>query len=154
MATRATSEMERNSDLRAAQSLLASSAAHAAADLNVLARVAYMTESANGFLGHEEVVIELSDLVNPEDQAKYEGAIVRVPNPSLDAEKLLLAAGEIGEAFEAIRDGDPEEEAREVADAIIRLIGYCHRKGYDVGRAVTEKMAYNLDRPYRHGRLR
>lgn len=39
----------------------------------------------------------------------------------------------------------------EMADVIIRILDFCGKHKIDIERAVTEKMAYNATRPFRHG---
>lgn len=79
------------------------------------------------------------------------------------AEKLLLIISEITEAFEHYRDGlglgdifydengKPDGFGIELADAAIRLFHLCARIGLDLDRLMAIKMAYNEQRPYRHG---
>lgn len=40
----------------------------------------------------------------------------------------------------------------EIADAIIRCLHFAGKHGIDIDRAVTEKMAFNATRPFRHGK--
>jgi hypothetical protein len=40
----------------------------------------------------------------------------------------------------------------EYADIIIRTLDQCRRLGVDIQRAVEIKHAYNLTRPYKHGK--
>jgi NTP pyrophosphatase (non-canonical NTP hydrolase) len=40
----------------------------------------------------------------------------------------------------------------ELADVIIRVLHLCGQEGIDIERAVTEKMAYNRTRPFKHGK--
>jgi len=40
----------------------------------------------------------------------------------------------------------------ELADVIIFITGYCEAMGWDLNKAVVEKITYNMTRPYRHGR--
>lgn len=42
----------------------------------------------------------------------------------------------------------------EFADIIIRVLDLCAGYGIDIEEAITEKMVYNRDRPYRHGNLK
>jgi len=67
---------------------------------------------------------------------------------------LMLMASELGEACEAIRHGDDENLAEELADVVIRIADYCGWKCIDLEKAITEKMAKNKTRPYMHGNKR
>jgi NTP pyrophosphatase (non-canonical NTP hydrolase) len=40
----------------------------------------------------------------------------------------------------------------EMADVIIRVLHFCGKYGIDIERAVSEKMAYNETRPFKHGK--
>ena len=42
----------------------------------------------------------------------------------------------------------------EMADIIIRVLDLCAFYNIDIETAITEKIAYNRERPYRHGNLR
>lgn len=82
-------------------------------------------------------------------------------------ELLMLATTEIAEAFEEWRDGHdpaevyyatdkyglqkPEGVAIELADVLIRLFDTAERYGIDLEEMIRIKMAYNAERPYRHG---
>lgn len=78
-----------------------------------------------------------------------------------DVTKLALAESELGEATEAIREGNPPSEKipgfssleEEVADCIIRLMDFAATRGLRVGEAIVAKMAYNRTRPTRHGKF-
>lgn len=77
---------------------------------------------------------------------------------------------EVTELWEADRSGnrnamcDKAEKMRELgllpltnieeeyADVIIRTLDQCRRLGIDIQRAIEVKHAYNLTRPYKHGR--
>lgn len=77
-------------------------------------------------------------------------------------ESMMLVVSELAEALEHFRDGrevdevffengKPDGVPIEVADAIIRLLGFSAENGIDIDRAVRTKMEYNKTRPYRHG---
>ena len=68
-------------------------------------------------------------------------------------EMLALIHSEISEAMEGERknlmdDHLPNRPMAEVemADAIIRIMDYCGRWGYDIGGAIAEKLVYNKNR--------
>lgn len=76
--------------------------------------------------------------------------------------KLMLIVTEIGEAAEAVRQTDAQgaidrEEkgnfAEEMADTLIRMYDLCGSLGVDLGLWVEKKMAKNMGRPYRHGKV-
>lgn len=73
-------------------------------------------------------------------------------NVSLPSEKLLLIISEVVEAQSAMRDGDIAHEEEEIADTFIRLLDYCAWRGFDIEKAIADKMVVNIGRPYLHGR--
>lgn len=67
--------------------------------------------------------------------------------------KIALIHSEVSEMMEGLRkdlmdDHLPDRKMEEVeaADVFIRLLDYCGARGFDVGRAVLEKAAYNSRR--------
>lgn len=76
---------------------------------------------------------------------------------------LMLMVSELAEALEEYRQnraldeiwyadsGKPEGIPVELADTIIRIADLCGHYNIPLVRALTEKMAYNKTRPYRHG---
>lgn len=77
----------------------------------------------------------------------------RPENPSLPAEKLMLIVSECSEVLDALRDGDVEHEAEEVADILIRVLDYAAWRNVDVDHEVAKKMERNHVRPRLHGRV-
>lgn len=68
-------------------------------------------------------------------------------------EMIALIHSEISEAMEGERkdlmdDHLPNRKMAEVefADAVIRIMDYCGRWGYDIGGAIAEKIEYNKNR--------
>jgi NTP pyrophosphatase (non-canonical NTP hydrolase) len=66
-------------------------------------------------------------------------------------ECIVLMHCELSEAVESLRKGDDTHAVEELADVLIRVFDLCGRRGWDLARAVTDKMAYNKTRSYRHG---
>jgi NTP pyrophosphatase (non-canonical NTP hydrolase) len=77
----------------------------------------------------------------------------RPENPSLPSEKLMLIVTEVAEVQEALRDGDRENEAEEVADILIRVLDYAAWRGINLDAEVAAKMGKNRERPRLHGRV-
>lgn len=82
-------------------------------------------------------------------------------------EKLMLIVSEVAEALECYRSHEedlwydyptygehapkPCGIASELADVVIRVCDLAQRLGIDLDKAVEDKHAYNLTRPYKHG---
>ncbi len=60
-----------------------------------------------------------------------------------------LLYGEIAEAYDAWRAGDPSHLAEEVADIAIYLMGLAEMTGVDLESAILAKMEKNEKRVYR-----
>ena len=73
-------------------------------------------------------------------------------NPSIDGEKIALMHSELSEALDALRDGDMEHVAEELADTIIRILDYTAARGLSMDQAIAAKIEKNRDRPRLHGR--
>lgn len=75
-----------------------------------------------------------------------------IRNPSLASEKLMLIVSEVAEVQDALRDGNDELEAEELADVMIRTFDYAAWRGINLDVVISKKMGKNRDRPHLHGR--
>jgi NTP pyrophosphatase (non-canonical NTP hydrolase) len=64
---------------------------------------------------------------------------------------LALIHSEVSEALEAFRKDDRDGFDEELADVLIRVVGFAHGMGIDLGAAVLAKVEKNRGREYRHG---
>jgi NTP pyrophosphatase (non-canonical NTP hydrolase) len=75
-------------------------------------------------------------------------------------EAIALIHSELSEALEAARIGNPEDKncvgfgqvEIELADAVIRILDLAFGLNFNIGLAVGAKMAFNRDRPHKHGK--
>lgn len=66
---------------------------------------------------------------------------------------LMLIATEVAEAAEAVRKGDDENFAEELADIVIRVLDVSSAFGIPIGQEIIRKMGVNRERPRKHGKL-
>ncbi|HHX62330.1 MAG TPA: nucleotide pyrophosphohydrolase [Epulopiscium sp.] len=68
------------------------------------------------------------------------------------ASRLALIHSEVSEALEALRVGDMENFAEELADVVIRVADTAGGLGIDLEGEITNKMEKNKVRGYMHGK--
>lgn len=66
--------------------------------------------------------------------------------------KLMLVVTEVAEAAEAVRKGDDENFAEELADICIRVFDLAEGSGVNLEQAIVDKMQKNESRPHMHGK--
>lgn len=116
---------------------------------------------------------EINDVLHPMTQSTFlstmqaVGEAVHAMNvekgfyekPSEFGTQVALMHSELSEALEAARTGDgPSEKIpefsgveEEMADAVIRIIDACQYRNLRLGQAILAKLAYNANRPHKHG---
>jgi NTP pyrophosphatase (non-canonical NTP hydrolase) len=127
-----------------------------AAVFNDLCREAHAMAKAKGF--HDVYSVIGSVVENTAlDETDPEPKMLR---DAADQAQMARVVGEIGEAVEAMRHGNPPSEKipgfshveEEIADTFIRLFDFCGQRGYHIGSAILHKMQHNLGRPRLHGK--
>jgi NTP pyrophosphatase (non-canonical NTP hydrolase) len=113
------------------------------AGLDALAARLHANARAKGFYDRERLVVRDPVLGDVEG---------RPLNPSLPAEKLMLIVSEAAEVLDALRDGDRDHEAEEIADVVIRALDYAAWRGFSIEAAIAAKVEANGSRPHLHGR--
>lgn len=72
---------------------------------------------------------------------------------------LMLTVSELSEALEADRKDAMDDHLPgrrgvevELADAVIRIMDMCGGLNLDLGGAIEDKLKYNAERPFKHGK--
>jgi len=88
-------------------------------------------------------------------------------SPPSFMERMMLVVSEVSEAVEHHRSGmdpkvtfltgdnkdKPDGIPIELADVLIRVLDACAYYGIDIEAAITRKHLYNVNRPYKHGKI-
>lgn len=97
--------------------------------------------------------VDLNSLAfNIREINKASGFGVDPPKTHQHMIQLMLIVTEVAEAAEAYRKCEGDDRIKEeLADIIIRALDMAAYWGYDIDKAVKDKMEKNKSRPYRHG---
>jgi NTP pyrophosphatase (non-canonical NTP hydrolase) len=130
-----------------------------AAVFNDLCREAHAMAKAKGF---HDVYIPINEMakIGDTDRVLPTEYAAKMLRDAADQAQMARVVGEIGEAVEAMRHGNPPSEKipgfshveEEIADTFIRLFDFCGQRGYHIGSAILHKMQHNLGRPRLHGK--
>ncbi len=115
-----------------------------AADMKELARKIHQNAVAKGFW-KDLAEVELMKPVLKEEVyfAQYLNCV---------GQRLMLITSEVGEAEDALRKKDMENFKEEIADIVIRCFDLAGGLDFDLMEEINKKHAYNLTRPYKHGK--
>lgn len=107
----------------------------------------------------------LNDLADEANEIAVSKGFVPLGEEVNIDQSLMLAVGELAEAQDELRHGHTTDEVYfcdekpgpqgfviEIADAIIRLLQLSARLDLDIDAAVRDKMAFNRQRPWKHGK--
>ena len=116
----------------------------------VLERINTWVEVVKKDIQKGEIGMKISELVKlAHNNAKDKGFW---DNPRETGTLLALIHSEASEALEADRNGDRDNFEEELADILIRVADLAGGKGIDLESAVTNKIARNFQRSYKHGK--
>lgn len=109
----------------------------------------------------EEFIVEgIRSLLETAHKHTLEKGFCVEPDVRNEAELIALSHGELSEALEYIRHGNPPSDhipdfsgvEEELADVVIRIADHAAARGYRLGEAIVAKMKYNATRPFKHGK--
>lgn len=104
-----------------------------------------MTLKDIGRTGHQVNKQNGWEVFQPEDWS------TNGPNVQKLLSHMALTHSEVSEATEAIRHRDKDNFAEEMADVILRVTSIAHGMQIDLDKAISEKLAKNRTRGFKHG---
>ena len=127
--------------------------------VNEIVQDCYKTATVNGF--HEDyfqVVRILGEHVEKQNGSDFD--MLQWFDSTTEQAEIGRMHSELSEWLEGIRHDNPPDQHLphlssaevEAADCIIRIFDTCGKRGYNIGKALVDKMEYNRKRPYKHGK--
>lgn len=120
--------------------------------LNQIASEIHQANVNKGFWESENIINKLAAYNFPEEE-------IQAVQKAFKAQRLMLIVSELSEALEAdrkdLQDNHlPEHKGLdvEIVDGMIRKFDFCGGYKIDIDRIMAEKLEYNKNRPYLHGK--
>jgi NTP pyrophosphatase (non-canonical NTP hydrolase) len=119
--------------------------------LSELMEICHAAAREKGFHEDEQYARDILFAEDSHQLAWFDNAVLQA--------ELARQASEIGEAVEAVRKPGPDHHLPqysnflvEEADCIVRIFDTCGKRSLPLGRALVDKVMYNLTRPHKHGK--
>ena len=120
--------------------------------LKELSKQIYQNNKEKGFWDNERSFSEVVALTHCELSEAFEEYRNKEKLPNNGMYYYSNKNGEIFENNDEQNSLKPEGMASEMIDVIIRVLDWCGKENLDVDALIEEKLNYNKQRPYKHGK--